>query len=143
MKLILIVTLGLLFTTQLFADSFHGSGVATFFKTQREYRCQEIFLRFEINQSNFKLFEGGYNCPPLNASYDFFKLEISNGKLYQGDLEVGDINEHGLNLFYDDPSDDSRFHLQLLFAPNHLTYKERWYQSDILVLEISGNLQKH
>lgn len=129
--------------TSLMAQSYQGNGVANFIQNQNSYSCSDIFLRFEITQTEFKLFEGGYNCPPLTATFDFFKLTIIGNKLFQNDLEVGTISSDLITIYYYDQSDDSTFNLELSIGADSLHYKETWSQSGIDVLEIEGHLKKN
>ena len=134
----------LFLTTSLYAApiTYQGKGSALFPKTQRKYSCHEVFLRFEILPTKLKLIEGGYNCPPLSAAYDYFVFDIKDGKLLTKGEEVGTISEEELNLYQYDPADDSHFHLNWKFSGKKLEYTETWDEGNVRALEVKAILSR-
>jgi hypothetical protein len=134
----------LLLSPALFAApvKFQGKGLAHFQKTGKKYQCTEVFMHFETTSSKFKVFEGGYDCSPLKASYDPFTLEIKSGKLYEKGEVVGDISSRETHLKKYDASDDSTFHLNLKLSPSEITYTEQWIDGQENALLITARLKR-
>lgn len=124
------------------AQTFVGPGRGVFVQSGSIYPCEQIFLDFSIEDASFSLSEGGYICGLLQASYDSFVLGIDDGLLLSNGEVVGDINEDELNLYHNDPSDNSDFLLRLRFLPDGLEYLEIWKQNGIVQLEVTGMLRR-
>lgn len=120
---------------------YQGTGTAVF-PGRNTYPCTNVMMNFEITKEKFKLRDGGYDCSPLVATYDYFTLDIKDGKLLDHGTEVGTISEKEITLRKLDPVDDSEFYLSLRFTEEGLTYKETWKESGNEALVITATLQK-
>ena len=95
-----------------FNGKFSGTGAAVF-HTGKRYECTEVFLDLETSKESFRLHQGGYICGFLKASFDAFEFRIQEGKLYYGDLEMGEVSKQQLSYHYYDPEDNSTYYLTL------------------------------
>lgn len=120
---------------------YQGSGTAVF-PGRNTYQCPTVMLKLEITPKKFKVYEGGYDCSPLVATYDFFSLDIREGKLLDHNEVVGSISDKEITLEKYDPSDDSLFNLRMTFTEAGLDYTETWKQSGKEALVINASLLK-
>lgn len=133
----------LLISFPVFADfngKFSGTGAAVFHSGKR-YDCTEVFLDLESSQTSFKLHQRGYICGFLKASFDAFEFKVKEGKLYYGDLEMGEISDQELNYHYYDPQDNSTYFLTLTQdGEGGIHYLKEWYDGEKLALTVKGKL---
>jgi hypothetical protein len=125
----------------LFLGSFQGTGVATF-ASGKKYACDEIFLRLEASLHLFRLREGGYDCGLLKASFDPFKMTVRDGKLFDGEKEIGKISDQEIDYQIYDEEDFSTYHLNLKLKETILSYSEEWFDRDKLALTVQGKLTR-
>lgn len=124
-----------------FTGKFSGSGRAVF-HSGKHYECSEVFLELETTPQAFKLHQGGYSCGFLKASFDAFEFSIKNGKLFHGDMEMGEVSEKKLEYHYYDPEDGSTYYLTLMADnENKIQYLEEWHDGEKIALRVKGDLK--
>lgn len=123
-----------------FNGNFSGKGIAAF-SSGRTYNCQEIFLSLATTPYMFRLKDGGYRCGDLlHASFDPFRMNVKEGKLFDGSDELGTIDTNGLQYEIFDPEDGSTYSLTLTKENNGLRYHEEWHDGEKIALKINGYL---
>jgi hypothetical protein len=131
----------LLFLLQ-FNGNYSGKGTAAF-SSGRTYDCREIFLSLATTEKTFKLKDGGYSCGDfLHASFDPFQMTITDGKLFDGPLELGTISKQELHYEIYDPADGSTYSLKLTKDNDQLRYHEEWHDGEEIALKVFGALEK-
>lgn len=116
-----------------------GPGLARY-ASGREYPCTEIFFDLKITKNALFLNQGGYICGFLQASFDSFKMDIHEGKLWNEGQELGKISDHEISYQIYDPSDDSTYFFQLKKEDTGYTYFEEWHDGEKIALKVMGTL---
>lgn len=123
-----------------FNGQFSGTGKASF-SSGRTYECKEIFLNLKTSVQEFRLIDGGYKCGDLlHASFDPFRMTIKEGRLFDGNDELGTITEDELKYEIFDPEDGSTYRLKLSREDGQLHYYEEWHDGEKIALKINGFL---
>jgi hypothetical protein len=123
-----------------FNGKFSGTGTAAY-SSGRTYACREIFLSLETNPTLFRLKDGGYKCGDLlHASFDPFRMTIKEGRLFDGNDELGTITDDELKYEIFDPEDGSTYRLKLSMETGKIHYYEEWHDGEKIALKINGLL---
>lgn len=119
-----------------------GKGLARF-ASGREYPCTEVFLDLKIYEKALVLNQGGYICGFLQASFDSYKMDIRQGKLWHDDQELGRITEREISYQIYDPSDNSTYYFQLKKENSTYSYFEEWHDGEEIALKVIGKLHPY